>query len=74
MIFTDDQDAAVRRAVHPLDHMQREAFMYALSILLTDRATVGDGELYQMLRDLQRVHMIYPEVRGPARPRSYHPE
>jgi len=68
MTLTDDQLAAVRRAIEPLDRLQQDAFVAALNKLLANRRTVGDGELYAMLRDLQRIHVgVYPNSKRAQR-------
>jgi hypothetical protein len=35
--------------------------MAGLQIPFTDRSSIGDGELFRMLRELQAVHRVYPE-------------
>jgi hypothetical protein len=44
MKLTDDQQTAIRRAIYPLQPMQRVAFRSALDRLLADREAIGDGE------------------------------
>jgi hypothetical protein len=65
MTLTEDQQAAIYRAVLPLDRMRQEVFIAALTNLFGDRSTIGDGELYRMLRELQHAHMrTYPSATG----------
>ena len=54
--LTDRQQSAVLRTANPLERYQREAFMTALSLLLNNRSEIGDGELFRILRELQREH------------------
>jgi hypothetical protein len=50
----------ILRAATPLERYQREAFMTALALLLQGRKEIGDGELFRILRDLQREHFDFP--------------
>jgi hypothetical protein len=62
MTLTDEQHNAIYRALRPLDRNQQNAFMAQLINLFGDRQSIGDGELYRCLRDLQRRHIsMYPE-------------
>jgi hypothetical protein len=62
MTLTEAQHVAVCRAINPLDRNQQDAFLAALEIMLAERTSVGDGELFRMLRELQRIHLAaYPE-------------
>lgn len=60
--LADTQQAAVLRAVNPLERHQRTAFMTALTMLLKDREEIGDGALFRLLRDLQREHFDFPQL------------
>jgi hypothetical protein len=62
MALTEKQMDAVYRAIHPLEPVQQEAFLAALNNLYAEQKTVGDGELYRTLRELQKIHMdgAYP--------------
>jgi hypothetical protein len=41
--------------------------MTALSLLLNDRSEVGDGELFRLLRDLQKEHFDFPQLTAQSR-------
>jgi hypothetical protein len=56
MKLSVDQQVAIQRAVRPLHWSQRDAFLAALRNVFFDRSDVGDGELYQILRELQDIH------------------
>ena len=60
--LSDTQQAAVLRAVTPLERYQRDAFVTALSLLLKDKNEIGDGELFRILRDLQHEHYDFPQM------------
>jgi hypothetical protein len=62
--LSEKQQTAVLNATQPLDPYQREAFMIALVQLLAGRTAVGDGQLYRMIRELQRIHFVPPDIRG----------
>jgi len=62
MPLTDDQQTAVLRAAYPLQPHQRSAFMATLYTLLEGRHSIGDGELYRVLRELQRQHFSPPII------------
>jgi hypothetical protein len=72
MTLTDEQQIAVRRAIQPLDRIQRDAFLAALNSLFGERRSIGDGELYHMLRELQRIHFAYPMSGEPSWGQSSH--
>jgi hypothetical protein len=65
--LTEGQQSAVLRAANPLERYQREAFMTALSLLLNNRNEIGDGELFRLLRDLQREHYDFPVMTAESR-------
>jgi hypothetical protein len=75
MLLTDKQNEAIARAIYPLDKLHQDAFIASLRILLADRQQIGDGELFRLLRELQKIHMeSYPDrtstqrhLRGKAR-------
>ena len=43
-------------AADPLEVYQRDGFMTALTLLLKNGDEISNGELFQMLRELQREH------------------
>jgi hypothetical protein len=59
--LTERQQDAVMRITTPLDPLQRQAFLKALSELYRGQE-VGDGELYRTMRELQRAHFLYPQI------------
>jgi hypothetical protein len=61
MTLTASQLQAIERAAYPLQPDQRVAFYAMLERWLADRPAVGDGELYQTLRLLQRECCRYPD-------------
>ena len=60
--LTDRQQSAVLNAANPLEGCQRDAFMIALALLLNNRSEIGDGELFRILRELQREHYDFPRM------------
>jgi hypothetical protein len=60
--LTEQQQDAVMRITTPLDPLQRQAFFKALSQFYRGQETIGDGELYRTLRELQRAHFLYPQI------------
>ena len=50
------QQSAVLSAADPLEVYQRDAFMTALTLLLKNGNEISYGELFRMLRELQREH------------------
>ena len=62
MTLTDDQQMAILRATAPLEQHQRSAFMATLYSLLAGRHSIGDGELYRFLRELQRQYFSPPII------------
>ena len=65
--LTDRQQSAVLRAANPLEAYQREAFITALSLLLKNHNEIGDGELFRILRELQREHYDFPSMTAESR-------
>ena len=69
--FEDERDRLFRALClitgsrHEAEEIAQDAFIAALNKLLANRLTVGDGELYAMLRELQRIHFDnrYPNTR-----------
>ena len=58
-----NQIDAVQRAIQPLDPLTQHVFVAALNNVLGDRLTIGDGELFRMLREFQRKHIkTYPKA------------
>jgi hypothetical protein len=64
MQLTEPQSDAIARATAPLEPLQRQAFLTELLELIRGRVSVGDGELYRSLRELQRTHHVYPTLHG----------
>jgi hypothetical protein len=62
LVLSDRQQKMVLDATFALDSHERHAFMTALASLLTGRAEVGDGELFRLLRELQREHYQFPSA------------
>jgi hypothetical protein len=50
-VLSDRQQKAVLDATFALDEHQRHAFMTSLASLLANQTEVGDGELFQILRE-----------------------
>jgi hypothetical protein len=61
--LSQSQELDVIRATAPLNATQRAAFMRALEEQLRGRSFVGEGELFRLLKDLQRKTFKYPDVR-----------
>jgi hypothetical protein len=59
-----EQQTIVLNAIAPMQQAERNAFLLALTQLLAGRTTVGNGQLYRMIRDLQREFFKPPDVRG----------
>jgi hypothetical protein len=62
LALTEHQQSLVLNALRPLDRLQREALLSGLSHHFGDRSEIGDGELFRLLRDLQREHFKYPKM------------
>jgi hypothetical protein len=60
--LSDKQQSAILSAVNPLERYQREAFLTALTLLLEGKSELGDGELFRILRDLQKIHFDWGEL------------
>ena len=60
LVLSDRQQKAVLDATFALDELQRHAFLGSLTLLLADRTEIGDGELFRILRELQRAHFHFP--------------
>ena len=65
--ISDRQQTAILRAANPLEGYQRDAFLAALSLLLKDRDDIGDGELFRILRELQKEHFDFPVLNANSR-------
>jgi len=63
-VLDDAQQIAVIDAMRPLGALERDAFLNALEHLLNGRTEVGPGELFKLLRSLQKEIFKYPKV-GP---------
>jgi hypothetical protein len=74
LALTDTQVDAVIRAAAPLPVAERAAFLEELGRVLAGRHEVGDGQLFVILRDVQRKHFRPPLATGmtphPQRRRS----
>jgi hypothetical protein len=60
LVLSDRQQKAVLDATFALDELRRDAFLGSLTLLLADRTEIGDGELFMILRELQREHFHFP--------------
>ena len=60
LVLSDRQQKAVLDATFALDELQRHAFLGSLTLLLSDRTEIGDGELFRILRELQRAPFHFP--------------
>jgi hypothetical protein len=60
MPLTEPQTVAVIHALLPLEPVQRTLALLDLLLFLDERPSVGDGELYRELVQLQRMHFAYP--------------
>jgi hypothetical protein len=56
----DAQQVAILNAMRPLGPHEREAFLSALTHLLSGKPEIGPGELHRTLVDLQRECFAYP--------------
>ena len=65
--LTERQQSAVLSAADPLEVYQRDAFMTALTLLLKNGNEISDGELFRMLRELQREHYDFPLMTSQSR-------
>ena len=65
--LTERQQSAVLSAADPLEVYQRDAFMTALTLLLKNGNEISDGELFRMLRELQREHYGFPLMTAQSR-------
>jgi len=60
--LTDEQLDQIMQLSRPLQPHQRAMFLEMLAAKLNGRrGEVGDGWLYQVLRELQRQHFSYPQ-------------
>jgi hypothetical protein len=66
--FTDEQLNQIFVAAGPLPVAERSAFLESVGFYFRDRLTVGDGELFRALRQLQRKFMEPPRTMRPQRP------
>jgi hypothetical protein len=60
MHLTDAQVTAIIHASRPLQAHEQTAFLTALAALLAWRNKIGDGQLWRVLRDLQREYFVPP--------------
>jgi hypothetical protein len=66
--FTDEQLNQIFVAAGPLPAAERGAFLESVAFYFRDRVTVGDGELFRALRELQHEFMEPPRRMRPPRP------
>jgi hypothetical protein len=59
--LTAEQQRTILNATTMLLHGPRQAFLHDLSEKLNGRQTIGDGELYRILKELQRLHWRPPQ-------------
>jgi hypothetical protein len=59
--LSDEQITTVMQLTRPLTPHQRTAFLEMLAAKLNGRREIGDGSLYQLLRELQRQHFSPPQ-------------
>jgi hypothetical protein len=62
--LTDAQLDAVLRAAQPLAPADRGAFLEALAQALAGYQEIGDGQLYVVIREVQRRHFDPPRNTG----------
>jgi hypothetical protein len=60
LALSDSQITAIWSASRPMQPQEREAFLGALGAVFQGRDSVGDGELYRAIRELQRTHFRAP--------------
>jgi hypothetical protein len=58
--LTDQQISAIMAAARPLERGHREAFLEEVAAMLQKYPEVGDGQLHQLLREVQRKHFDAP--------------
>jgi hypothetical protein len=54
LALTDEQLSALLRASAPLDRDLREPFLLAVARALQGREPLGDGEVFRVIREVQR--------------------
>jgi hypothetical protein len=60
--LSEEQQRMVLETAQPLPRQLREAFYSAVAAYFRGRDDVGDGELYRVLRSLQRECLSYPDI------------
>jgi hypothetical protein len=74
--LTDTQLGMIMQAAKPLQPTDRDKFLQALAAELQGQPEPGDGQLYQLIRRLQRAHWDpplsdhEPHRKGGGRPRE----
>jgi hypothetical protein len=64
LALSDSQLDAVLRAAQPLPVDDRAAFLEALAQALAGYREIGDGQLYVVIREVQRRHFDPPRNTG----------
>ena len=60
LVHRDRQQKAVLDATFALDELQRHAFLGSLTLLLSDRTEIGDGELFRICGSCSERTSIFP--------------
>ena len=69
LALTDSQITTIMQLVRPLLPAQRTAFLELLAAKLNGKREIGEGELYQICRELQRQYFD-PPIENRGRPRQ----
>jgi hypothetical protein len=64
LVLTARQQTAIQDATASLPPLQRHALIASLKIWLRNRTDIGDGELFRVLRELQREQLLAPAEDG----------
>jgi hypothetical protein len=59
--LTAAQQRVILTACTHLLHAARQAFLHDLSERLNGHQTIGDGELYRIIKEVQRLHWRPPQ-------------
>src|SRR5262245_33513575 len=59
--FSDEQITSIMQLARPLTPDQRSRFLEMLVARLNGRGEVGDGQLYQICRELQKQYFAPPD-------------
>jgi hypothetical protein len=60
--LTDAQLKTCRQAAAPLQQVDRPLFFAAIATLFRGHDEIGDGQLHQVLRQLQHAHLRAPQL------------